>query len=429
MLDMRFVRENPELVREAAAAKGEKAALDVFLHKEEQRRKLLQEVEVFKNRRNTVSREIGRLKKEGLAAMELIEQMHAVNERIKELDGEQKEVEAHLEKILLSLPNIPEPDVPVGSAEEDNLEVRHWGEAPRFSFTPQAHWDLGENLGILDFPRAGKTTGARFVFYRGAGAKLERVLTNFMLDLHTTEHGYKEIFPPFLVHEHSMVGTGQLPKFAEEAFHVSDTDYWLIPTAEVPVTNFHREEILPAAKLPLYYVAYSACFRAEAGAHGRDTRGLIRQHQFNKVELVKFTTPQDSALELEKLVNDAETVLQLLGLPYRVMLMCTGDLGFAAARKYDLEIWFPSYGTYREVSSCSNFHDFQARRAGIRYRPAPRARAEYVHTLNGSGLAVGRTLAAVLENYQQADGSVVIPEVLRPYFPPAHEGIIRPDPA
>lgn len=427
MLDMRFVRENPEVVRQAIAAKGEKAALEEFLDKEKQRRELLQEVEVFKHRRNTVSREIGRRKREGEDAAELIEQMQAVNERIKELDGKQKEVEAYLDKILLHLPNIPEPDVPVGTTEEDNLEVRRWGEVPRFDFTPQAHWDLGEDLGILDFPRAGKTTGSRFVFYRGLGAKLERALINFMLDLHTAEHGYKEIFPPFLVHEQSMIGTGQLPKFAEDAFHVAGTDYWLIPTAEVPVTNLHREEILAAAQLPLYYVAYSACFRSEAGAHGRDTRGLIRQHQFNKVELVKFTTPQDSADELEKLVNDAEKVLQLLGLPYRVMLMCTGDLGFAAARKYDLELWFPSYDTYREVSSCSNFHDFQARRAGIRYRPAPRARAEYVHTINGSGVAIGRTLAAVLENYQQADGSVVIPQVLRPYFPPEHEGIIRPD--
>lgn len=426
MLDMRFVRENPEAVRQAIKAKGEKAALERFLQLEQQRRGLLQEVEALKHQRNTVSREVGRLKKEGRDTPKLIETMRQVNERIKELDRKQKEVETHLEKILLHLPNIPDPDVPVGMDEKDNLEIRRWGEPPRFAFAPKAHWDLGEDLDILDFPRAGKTTGARFVFYRGLGARLERALINFMLDLHTSEHGYKEIFPPFLVHQQSMIGTGQLPKFAEDAFSVAGTEYWLIPTAEVPVTNFHREEIIPGEKLPLCYVAYSACFRAEAGAHGRDTRGLIRQHQFNKVELVKFTEPHDSDVELEKLVNDAEKVLQLLGLPYRVMLMCTGDLGFAAARKYDLEIWFPAYETYREVSSCSNFRDFQARRAGIRYRPAPRSKAEFVHTLNGSGLAIGRTLAAILENFQQEDGSVVIPEVLRPYFPPAHDGIIRP---
>lgn len=426
MLDMRFVRENPEAVRQAIQAKGEKAALERFLQLEQQRRGLLQEVEALKYQRNTVSREVGRLKKEGRDTPELIDTMRQVNERIRELDRKQREVETHLEKILLHLPNIPDPDVPVGRDEKDNLEMRRWGVPPSFAFAPRAHWDLGGELGILDFPRAGKTTGARFVFYQGMGARLERALANFMLDLHTAEHGYKEIFPPFLVHRQSMIGTGQLPKFADDAFSVAGTEYWLIPTAEVPVTNFHREEIIPGEKLPLCYVAYSACFRAEAGAHGRDTRGLIRQHQFNKVELVKFTKPGESDAELEKLVNDAERILQLLGLPYRVMFMCTGDLGFAAARKYDLEIWFPAYETYREVSSCSNFRDFQARRAGIRYRPTPRSKAEFVHTLNGSGLAIGRTLAAILENYQREDGSVVIPEVLRPYLPPGHDGIIRP---
>lgn len=430
MLDIRFVRENPDKVQQAIDAKGEKAAVEEFLQLDTKRRDLLQEVETLKHQRNTVSKEIGLLKKKGAATKgqqeELVEKMREVGERIKALDEQLKETEAALEKILLHLPNLPDPDVPVGSTEEDNVEVRRFGEIPKFNFSPRAHWEIGEHLDILDFPRAGKITGSRFVFYRGDGARLERALINFMLDLHTGEHGYKEIFPPFLVNSQSMVGTGQLPKFAEDAFNVAGTDYWLIPTAEVPVTNLHREEILPAEELPLYYVAYSACFRAEAGAHGRDTRGLIRQHQFNKVELVKFTLPQHSNEELEKLVNDAERVLQLLKLPYRVMLMCTGDLGFAAAKKYDLEIWFPSYGAYREVSSCSNFRDFQARRAGIRYRPAAGAKTEYVHTLNGSGVAIGRTLAAVLENYQQADGSVVVPEVLRPYFPPSHEGIIRP---
>ena len=426
MLDVRFVRENIPAVRRAIEAKGEKAALDDFLLLDTKRRDLLQDVEKLKHQRNVVSKDVGRLKKEGRDATELVEKMRLVNERIKELDEEQKQIETAMEKILLHIPNLPDPEVPVGSTEEDNKEVRRWGDIPKFKFNARPHWELGERLGILDFPRAGKMTGSRFVLYKGEGARLERALINFMLDLHTSEHGYKEIFPPFLVHSRSMIGTGQLPKFAEDAFNVAGTEYWLIPTAEVPVTNMHREEILEKEQLPLYYVAYSACFRAEAGAHGRDTRGLIRQHQFNKVELVKFTTPEDSNAELEKLVGNAEKVLQFLGIPYRVMLMCTGDLGFAAAKKYDLEIWFPAYGAYREVSSCSNFRDFQARRAGIRFRPAPGVKTEFVHTLNGSGVAIGRTLAAILENYQQEDGSIVIPKALRPYFPPDHEGIIKP---
>ncbi len=425
MLDMRFVRDNPEEVRQALQSKGEEAALDDFLELDSRRRERLQEVESLKNRRNTVSKEIGRLKKEGRDAAVLLEEMRQVGEQIKVMDEEVKAMEARMEEILLHIPNIPDAAVPVGSTEEDNVEVRAWGTPPVFDFEPRAHWDLGEGLGILDFPRASKMSGSRFALYKGDGARLERALINFMLDLHTAEHGYREIFPPFLVHGPSMVGTGQLPKFSEDAFHISGTDLWLIPTAEVPVTNMHREEILEPGQLPLYYVAYSACFRAEAGAHGRDTRGLIRQHQFNKVELVKFTAPEQSDEELEKLVADAEKVLQLLGIPYRVMLMCTGDLGFAAAKKYDLEIWFPVYQAYREVSSCSNFRDFQARRAGIRYRPAPGAKAEFVHTLNGSGVAVGRTLAAILENYQQPDGTVVIPEVLRPYFPPGQGSLLR----
>jgi seryl-tRNA synthetase len=426
VLDLRFVRENIETVRRAIEAKGEQAALEEFLSLDMKRRELLQEVEALKHERNTTSREIGLMKKEDCDAGGLLEKMRIVNERIKKLDEAHKEIEANLENILLHIPNLPDPEVPVGSIGDDNKEVRRWGEIPQFKYKPRAHWELGEILGVLDFPRAGKMTGSRFALYLGDGARLERALINFMLDLHTSRHGYKEIFPPFLVHSQSMVGTGQLPKFAEDAFHVTGTDYWLIPTAEVPVTNMHREEILEKDQLPLYYVAYSACFRAEAGAHGRDTRGLIRQHQFNKVELVKFTVPEDSNEELEKLVNDAERVLQLLEIPYRVMLMCTGDLGFAAAKKYDLEIWFPAYGAYREVSSCSNFRDFQARRAGIRFRPAPGAKAEFVHTLNGSGVAIGRTLAAILENYQQADGSVIIPQALRPYFSPSHDGVIRP---
>ena len=432
MLDLRFVRENIEAVRQAADARGEKAALEEFVQLDLKWRDLFQDVETRQHQLHSVSMEVGRLKKESHAGKELKEKelvntVRQVNERIKALDEQLKEIEMNLEKILLQIPNMPDSEVPIGLTEEENREGRRWGEPPSFDFTPNAHWDIGESLGILDFPRAGKMTGSRFVLYRGEGARLERALINFMLDLHTGEHGYTEIFPPFLVNSQSMVGTGQLPKFAEDAFHVAGTDYWLIPTAEVPVTNMYREEIIPAEQLPLYYVGYSACFRAEAGAHGRDTRGLIRQHQFNKVELVKFTLPEDSNDELEKLVSNAEKVLQLLGIPYRVMLMCTGDLGFPAAKKYDLEIWFPAYGAYREVSSCSNFRDFQARRAGIRYRPAAGAKTEFVHTLNGSGVAIGRTLAAILENYQQPDGSVVIPEALRPYFPPSHPGIIRPD--
>lgn len=425
MLDVRFVRENPELVAKAVADKGEQANLEEFLQMDRRRRELLQEVEELKYQRNTVSKEIGRLKKAGEEQKEMMDKMRLSNERIRTLDEELRELDKRLEDLLLGIPNLPDPDVPVGAMEEDNVEVRRWGEHPRFDFVPKAHWDLGADLGILDFTCAGKITGTRFTLYAGEGARLERALINFMLDLHTEKHGYKEIFPPFMVNSRSMIGTGQLPKFAEDAFHVEGTDYWLIPTAEVPVTNIHRDEFLEKEQLPLYYVAYSACFRAEAGAHGRDTRGLIRQHQFNKVELVKFTHPENSSEELEKLVRDAEEVLQLLELPYRVMLMCTGDLGFSAAKKYDLELWFPAYNAYREVSSCSNFRDFQARRAGIRFRSDRGSKAEYVHTLNGSGVAIGRTLAAILENYQQPDGSVVIPQVLRPYFPPSHPGIIR----
>jgi seryl-tRNA synthetase len=416
MLDLKFVRENPDVVAKAMKDKGEEGQLQEFLALEAVRRDRIYQVEQLKQQRNAVSEEVARSKKAGQEAADLIGAMRRVAADIKVLDEELRRLEEEMAGMLLNFPNIPLEGVPVGHSEAENLPVRHVGALPRFAFTPRAHWDLGRDLGILDFEGAGKVTGSRFAFLMGAGARLERALINFMLDLHTEKHGYQEVFPPFMVHRHSMVGTGQLPKFEEDAFRVQGTDYYLIPTAEVPVTNLHREEILDGDRLPLYYAAYSACFRAEAGAHGRDTRGLIRQHQFNKVELVKFCRPEDSPGELEALVRDAEEVLRLLNLPYRVVLMCTGDLGFAAAKKYDLEVWLPSYQMYREISSCSNFWDFQARRAGIRYRPGPGEKARFVHTLNGSGLAVGRTVAAILENYQEADGSVRLPDALKPYM-------------
>lgn len=415
MLDLRIVREQPELVREAMRLKGETADLDQLLYLDGERRRLLREAESLKQLRNRVSKEIGRFKDSATLEGKK-EEMRQVSEKIRLLDEQLRKIDDSIDQQQLRLPNLPDPSVPPGRSEEDNLEVRRWGEPPALAQTPLAHWEIGENLGIIDFPRSSKISGSRFALYYGDGARLERALINLMLDLHTSAHGYREVFPPFLVNSASMTGTGQLPKFAEDAFKVEGTDYYLVPTAEVPVTNLHREEILDLEQLPLYYVAYSACFRAEAGAHGRDTRGLIRQHQFNKVELVKFVVPGESDSELEKLVKDAERVLQLLELPYRVMLMCSADLGFAAAKKYDLEVWLPSAAAYREISSCSNFTDFQARRAGIRYRPGIGQKAAYLHTLNGSGLAVGRTVAAILENCQQADGSVLIPRVLRPYF-------------
>lgn len=416
MLDLKFVRENPDIVSRAMNLKGEAGDLEGLLARDTERRDLLRDVEELKQTRNRVSKEIGRAGADSEASEQKKEEMRRVNIQIKALDDKLRLIDSEMELLLLGLPNIPDDAVPHGKDEEDNVEVRRWGEKPEFDFEPQAHWDIGANLGIIDFARAGKITGSRFALYTGAGARLERALISFMLDLHTTEHDYREVFPPFLVNSASMTGTGQLPKFAEDAFRIEGTDYYLIPTAEVPVTNMHRDEILEDEQLPIYYAAYSACFRAEAGAHGRDTRGLIRQHQFNKVELVKFVRPEESFDELEKLTLNAEKVLQLLGLPYRVMLMCTGDLGFAAAKKYDLEVWLPAYDTYREISSCSNFTDFQARRAAIRYRPAAGKKAQFVHTLNGSGLAVGRTVAAILENYQQEDGSVIIPNILRSYF-------------
>ncbi len=415
MLDLKFVRENPEDVRRAMELKNEAGDLDGLLEMDRQRRDILKEVEELKQTRNRVSKEIGQQGADSEAAQQKKEEMREVSARIKGMDEKLRQIDEKMEHLLLSLPNIPDDVVPIGTDEEDNIEVRAWGDHPKFDFEPLAHWDIGEKLNILDFPRAGKVSGSRFAVYFAQGARLERALINFMLDLHTDKHGYSEVFPPFLVNGASMTGTGQLPKFAEDAFKVEGSDLYLVPTAEVPVTNLHRDEILNDDQLPIYYAAYTACFRAEAGAHGRDTRGLIRQHQFNKVELVKFVRPEDSDNELEKLTSNAEEVLQLLGLPYRVMLMCSGDLGFAPAKKYDLEVWLPAANTYREISSCSNFTDFQARRAGIRYRPEQGKKAQFVHTLNGSGVAVGRTVAAILENYQQQDGSVIIPEALRPY--------------
>ncbi|MGI6114071.1 MAG: serine--tRNA ligase [Mahellales bacterium] len=416
MLDIKFIRTNPQLVKEALSKRKETVDIDRLLALDEQRRGLLLEAEQLKNKKNTVSQQIPRMKREGQDTGPLLDEMKKVSQQIKDLDERIKGIDDNIYEIMMNIPNIPHSSVPVGQTEDDNVEVRCWGQPTAFDYTPKAHWDIGEDLGILDFSRAAKITGARFTVYKGLGAKLERALISFMLDVHTGDHGYTEILPPYMVHRRSMEGTGQLPKFEDDAFKVSDTEYFLIPTAEVPVTNLYRDEILDGNMLPIKHVAYSACFRAEAGSAGRDTRGLIRQHQFNKVELVKFVKPDTSYDELEKLTNDAERVLQLLGLPYRVSMMCTGDLGFTAAKKYDLEVWMPSYNRYVEISSCSNFEDFQARRANIKFRSSPKEKAQYVHTLNGSGVAIGRTVAAILENYQQEDGSVKIPEKLVPYM-------------
>ncbi|MGM0878810.1 MAG: serine--tRNA ligase [Bacillota bacterium] len=417
MLDIKFLRTNFEEVKEKLSKRGEDLSdLGKFEELDKRRRELIASTEELKSKRNDVSSLIAQLKREKQDADQLIKEMKVVGEEIKVLDDQLREVETELDTLLFSIPNIPHDSVPIGDTEDDNVEIRKWGELPEFGFDPKPHWEVADELQILDFERAGKVTGSRFVFYRGLGARLERALFNFMLDLHVDEHGYTEILPPFIVNRDSMIGTGQLPKFEEDAFKIAGEDYFLIPTAEVPVTNLHREEIVTIEQLPITYAAFSANFRSEAGSAGRDTRGLIRQHQFNKVELVRFVKPEDSYEELEKLTGHAERVLQLLGLPYRVLSMCTADLGFTAAKKYDIEVWIPSYGTYREISSCSNFEAFQARRANIRFRREPKSKVEYVHTLNGSGLAIGRTVAAILENYQQEDGSVVIPEVLRPYM-------------
>lgn len=416
MLDIKVIRTETERVKKAMARRKENVDIDAVIALDEKRRGLLYEAESLKAKQNEESKKIAVLKKEGKDASGIFAELKDLSDRIKELDGQIRDAEDELYKILLSIPNIPNDTVPDGNSDEDNVEIRRWGEPTKFDFEPKAHWDLGESLNILDFQAAAKITGARFTVYRGMGARLERAIISYFLDTHTEKNGYTEILPPYMVHRNSMVGTGQLPKFEEDAFKVTGTEYFLIPTAEVPVTNLYRESILDGASLPIKHVAYSACFRAEAGSAGRDTRGLIRQHQFNKVELVKFTRPEDSYDELEKLTHDAESVLQGLGLPYRVVKICIGDLGFTPTMKYDIEVWMPSYGRYVEISSCSNFEDYQARRAGIRFKDGVKSKAQFVHTLNGSGVAVGRTVAAIMENYQQGDGSIIIPEVLRPYM-------------
>ncbi|MBB2483098.1 serine--tRNA ligase [Bacillus sp. APMAM] len=417
MLDIKYLRANFDKVKEKLQHRGEDLTdFEKFEELDTKRRELIVVTEDLKSKRNEVSQKIAQLKREKQDADNLITEMREVGEKIKLYDDELRQVEETLDRILMSIPNIPHESTPIGESEDDNVEIRKWGEVREFDFEAKPHWDIATNLSILDFERAAKVTGSRFVFYKGLGARLERALFNFMLDLHVEEHGYEEVLPPYLVNRASMTGTGQLPKFEEDAFLVESEDYFLIPTAEVPVTNLHRDEILDGDQLPINYAAFSACFRSEAGSAGRDTRGLIRQHQFNKVELVKFVKPEDSYEELEKLTGHAEKVLQLLGLPYRVLSMCTADLGFTAAKKYDIEVWIPSYNAYREISSCSNFEAFQARRANIRFRRELNGKPEHVHTLNGSGLAIGRTVAAILENYQQEDGSVIIPEVLRPYM-------------
>jgi len=416
MLDIKFVRENIDLVRAKLEDRGTAVDLDRFSAMDRKRRDILQEVETLRSDRNSVSKEIGARKQSGEDASDLIEKMGSVSSRIKELDGDLKETEGLLQDLIMTIPNMPHESVISGVGDEDNPVVRTWGEQPQFDFEPKAHWDIGEDLNILDFAGGAKIAGARFTIYRGAGARLERALINFMLDLHTTEHDYTEVFTPFMVNSESMTGTGQLPKFEEDLFKITGTNYYLIPTAEVPVTNMHRDEILDDGDLPVRYVAYSACFRAEAGSYGKDTRGLIRQHQFNKVEMVKFTRPEESYDELEKLTANAEEVLKRLGIHFRTVNLCTGDLGFSSAKTYDLEAWMPGQNAYREISSCSNFEAFQARRAGIRFRREENSKIEYVHTLNGSGLAIGRTVVAILENYQQKDGSVIIPDALRPYM-------------
>ncbi|HMM07202.1 MAG TPA: serine--tRNA ligase [Clostridiales bacterium] len=416
MLDLKFVRQNKELIEDSLRRRNLNRSLDSFMEIDEKRRAALGKMEEMKAKNNAVSKEVGQRKKTGAATDDLMAEMKQLKGSIKEAEEEVRTLEEALKNELLYIPNVPHESVPTGKDDRDNQEVRRWGEPKNFDFEPLPHWEIGENLKILDAERAGKVTGTRFTFYRGKGAKLERAIINFFLDIHTRQHGYEEVFPPFMANSASMTGTGQLPKFAEDMFHVEGTDYYLIPTAEVPVTNFYRDEILDNKVLPQYFTAYSACFRAEAGAAGRDTRGLIRQHQFNKVELVKFVRPEDSYAELEKLTGNAERVLQLLNLPYRVVTLASGDLGFSSAKTYDIEVWLPSFHCYREISSCSNFEDFQARRANIRFRRDAKSKPEFVHTLNGSGVAIGRTVAAVLENYQTKDGNVKIPQVLRPYM-------------
>ena len=416
MLEAKYIRDHLGEVKERLSLRGQAISLDQFVAIDGERRRNLQEWERLRALQKKVSYEVSRKKKEGGDATELISEMKKVSQELKELDGIIQEKEKALQEFLLIIPNLPHSSVPAGKDSSENVEVRRWGEISKFSFEPKPNWDIGEELGILDFKSGAKITGARFTLYWDLGAKLERALINFMLDLHTREHGYCEVLPPFMVNRTTMTGTGQLPKFEEELFKVEGVDYFLIPTAEVPVTNIHQDEVLEEKDLPLYYTAYTPCFRKEAGSYGKDTRGLIRQHQFNKVELVKFTKPENSYDELEKLLSNAEEVLRRLKLPYRVVNLCSGDLGFSASKTYDIEVWLPGQDTFKEISSCSNFEDFQARRAKIRYRVSGKSKTEYVHTLNGSGLAIGRTMVAILENHQQADGSVLIPEVLRPYM-------------
>ena len=419
MLDLKRIRNNTEEVKNLIKSRGENynvSYIDDIITLDEKRRQILGSVESLKGKRNQESSEIAKMKKAGEDTESLFADMKKLSDDIKNFDVELAGIDEKIQYFMMRLPNTPNKLVPVGKTEADNLEVRKWGDPRKFDFEPKAHWDLGTNLDILDFERAGKVTGSRFTFGKGLGARLERSIISYFLDTHTEKHGYKEILPPFLVNKDSMLGTGQLPKFEEDAFKIENSDYYLIPTAEVPVTNLYRDETLKGEDLPVKFVAYSACFRSEAGASGRDTRGLIRQHQFNKVELVKFSKPEDSYEELDKLTHDAEAVLQGLGLPYRVVRLCTGDVGFSSAMTYDIEVWMPSYNRYVEISSCSNFEDFQARRANIKYRETPKDKPQYVHTLNGSGVAIGRTVAAILENYQNADGTIAIPEVLRGYM-------------
>ncbi|MBI1893808.1 MAG: serine--tRNA ligase [Candidatus Rokubacteria bacterium] len=423
MVDLKLIREEPQRIAEALQARGVGVSLDEILTLDAERRQLLREAEELRAFRNRVSEEIAEAKRQGQAAEREVARMREVGDRLKSLDPEIRAREERIDALLLQLPNLPHESVPRGASAADNREIRRWGEPRRFDFAPKAHWEIGEALGILDFARGAKLAGSRFTVLWGVGAQLERALITFMLDLHIREHGYRELWTPALVNSASLRGTGQLPKFADDLFQTQD-DLWLIPTAEVPITNLHRDEILPGDQLPLRYCAYTPCFRREAGSHGADVRGLIRQHQFDKVELVKFTKPQTSYDELELLTTDAEAVLQRLELPYQVVALCTGDLGFAAAKTFDLEVWMPGQGKYREISSCSNFEAFQARRAQIRFRPAAGGKAEFVHTLNGSGVAVGRTMAAILENCQQGDGSVTIPKALRPYL----DGLERIEP-
>ena len=416
MLDIRLIRENPEKVKAAMKTRNKDmdALVDEILEIDKKVRELTQKADALKAQQNAASKNIPRIKKEGGDISEIMTKMNAIKEEVKVLDAEKAVLAEKQKTMMYEFPNVPSAETPIGKDDSENVEIRKFGEPRQFDFEPKAHWDIGADLGILDPETAAKVTGTRFHFYKGLGARLERAIISFFLNTHT-EHGYTEVFPPFMVNRASMTGTGQLPKFEEDAFKLTN-DYFLIPTAEVPVTNMFRDDILDGAQLPMSFCAYSACFRAEAGSAGRDTRGLIRQHQFNKVELVKFVKPEESYAELEKLTNDAERVLQLLGLPYRVVALTTGDIGFSSAKTYDIEVWMPSYGRYVEISSCSNFEDFQARRASIRYKNGPKDKAQLVHTLNGSGVAIGRTTAAILENYQNADGSVTIPEALRPYM-------------